>query len=344
LRRRASWLWLLGLGVTLLIVALVLGYHEWQGRIHAVRPAVLSYMPAGGDTVIYADLTALRHSPFLARLLSLAPSAGMDADYAGFVQATGFDYARDLDRAALAVIGHGQRRVLFAVADGRFDYGKITAYALKTGRREMIGGYELFRTPMSGASKEATFSFLSPGRIALTDGQDMTAFVSFFTPQADNPGSQPWHERFVRLAGSPVFLVSSLSASNGAMLATRPASGFRSEQLGTFAGSLRWGTVGLRPDGDALRIVAEAECANDESASRLSDTASGLTLFARAQLTDPKTQRQLDPETLAALEEMLRTVDISRIDRGETKGVRLVFSVTTRVLDAAARLNRTPGQ
>jgi hypothetical protein len=332
---------LIGLGAAVLVSAAALDYHAWRDRIHAARPDVLSYMPPEADTVIYADLGALRDSPFLAQLKVLAQSPGTDPEYADFTQATGFDYARDLDRAALAVISQDRQRVLFVVADGSFNHGKIIAYALKSGKREMASGRELFRTPLSGTSKWATFTFLSAGRMALTDGEDLGAFASYLTGEPNYLANEPWRERFARLAGSPVFLVSSLSGGNNATLTAHSVGGLRSEQLGTLAGSLRWGTVALRPDGDSLRVIAEAECASDDSARQLSGVASGLTLFAGAVLADPKTRRQLDPGALVALEEMLRTADVSRIDRGETKGVRLVFSVTSRALDAVRRLNRS---
>lgn len=340
MKRRTRWL--TGFGAALLIVGAAFGYYCWEGRGHGAAPGLLNFMPPEATTVVYADLGALRDSPFLTELLALAPSPTTDRDYAKFVQETGFDYERDLDRAAVAVTSQGRERVVLAVADGRFDRGKIVAYALKSGKREIIGGREVFRTPISGSTKWMAFTFLSQDRLGLTDAPDLGAFARSLAPQRDNPANAPWRERFTRLAGSPVFLVSSLNAPSGGALVgeATPTFGLRSERLGELAAHLRWGTVALRPEGNSLRVVAEAECADEDRARQLSGVASGLSILAGAALADPKTRRQLDAETLAALDEMLKTVDISRIDRGEAKAVRVVFFVTSRVLKAVQRLTQ----
>ena len=62
---------------------------------------------------------------------------------------TGFDYERDLDRVAIAVIKRAQETPFFAVADGRFDRKKIAAYASQNGTRETRGGREIFSVPVS---------------------------------------------------------------------------------------------------------------------------------------------------------------------------------------------------
>ena len=90
-----------------------------------------------------AALRALKNSP-LAGLLGLtSPGPEADQEYEEFVRQTGFDYTRDLDKAAIAFWPHsfavepgngiGENRVL-AIADGRFDQQKIKAYALRTGK------------------------------------------------------------------------------------------------------------------------------------------------------------------------------------------------------------------
>ncbi|MGA2484097.1 MAG: hypothetical protein ABSF92_13365 [Candidatus Acidiferrales bacterium] len=333
--------WSIGFGAGLLLAAVALGYFSWRGRYQGARPELLSFMPPEANTVAYADLGALRDSRFLAELLALAPSPGTDRDYAEFVRETGFDYARDLNRVALAVMGQGRDRVVLAVADGHFDQDKIVAYAVKSGKREMVGGRETFRTSIDGSAKWVTIAFLSPNRIALTDGQDLSAFAAYLIPPRDNPANAPWRERFRRLAGSPVFAVSQLGVPDGAALAGQPAGGLRFEQLAALSESLRWGTVALRPQGDSLLVVAEAECANEDSARKLSDEVSALATLAGMMLANPKTRRQLDADTLAALDEMLKSVEVSRIDRGETKAVRIVFPVTSRALEAARQLSRS---
>jgi len=43
----------------------------------------------------------------------------------------------------------------------------------------------------------------------------------------------------------------------------------------------------------------------------------------------------LDPATREAYLELLKSTDVSKIDRGDTKSVRLVFEITPKFLEAA---------
>ena len=82
------------------------------------------------SAVVYVDMQCDRRQIFLAQLLHWAPKPPADADYAQFVQETGFDYERDLDRVALAINDETQNSTLYAIADGRFDRKKIEAYRI----------------------------------------------------------------------------------------------------------------------------------------------------------------------------------------------------------------------
>ena len=68
-------------------------------------PSVFSELPPDAPGVAYLDVAALRKlqgSP-LATMLGLAGADPQsDRDYAEFVRGTGFDYTRDLDKAAIA--------------------------------------------------------------------------------------------------------------------------------------------------------------------------------------------------------------------------------------------------
>jgi hypothetical protein len=336
MRQRTKWL--TGLSALLIVTAGTGAFHYWRNRDRGSARELLGLMPAEARAVVYADLDALRKSPFLAELLALTPTPGTDPEYAEFVKETGFDYARDLDRVALALLPQGKEQTVLAVAEGRLDRQKITHYALKSGKRIELGGREFITTSVSGSPKRISFLFLGPNLVILTNATDLGALAAHLTPQKDNPANTPWRERFARLGGSPVFAVTPIRAAEAVGLATQTAGGLRSDDLAMLAGSLRWGTLALRPEGNALRVVAEAECTDEESARKLSGVASGFTMLAGAELAALKTQRHLDAETFAALQEMLKSVDVSRIDRGETKAVRIVLVVTPRVLEAVKKL------
>jgi hypothetical protein len=307
-------------------------YRRLGGSGSSPRNDVLAQMPADASTVLYIDLNALRQSPFLAELYKWAPQPKGDPDYAQFLQSTGFNYESDLDRVSIAVLKHGQDTALFAVADGRFDRKKIAAYASQTGTRETRGGKEIFSVPLSGSARRIAFTFLRSDRIALTNDASLESWLS--QPHTDSD-AEAWRERFRRLAGSPVFAVVRQDAGAGAALNAQAPGGLRSPQLSALIDQLQWISVAGKPEADRLRVVLEGEGAADAPTRQLSDAINGLLMLAQVGLHDQKMRQQLQPEVREAYLEMLKSADVSQIDRGETKSVRLMFDLTPKFLEAA---------
>jgi len=311
------------------------GYHRWGGFGSNPRNDLLSQMPADASAVLFIDLDALRQSPFLAELYKWAPQPKTDADYSQFLQSTGFNYERDLDRVSIALLKHGQESTLLIVAEGRFDRKKIAAYASQTGTRESRGGKDIFSVPVAGGTPRITFTFLRSDRIALTNDASLESSLS--QPHADSD-TEAWRERFRRLAGSPVFAVVRQDAGTGAALSAQAPGGLQSPQLSALIDQLQWITVAAKPEADHLRVVLEGEGTADAPTKQLSDVISGLLVLAQAGLHDQKLRQQLQPDVREAYLELLKSADVSRIDRGETKSVRLMFDLTPQFLAAA----RTP--
>lgn len=311
------------------------GYERRNGSGFSPRNDLLALMPAEAGVVLFLDLDALRQSPFLAELYKWAPQPAADTDYAQFLQSTGFNYESDLNRVSIALLKHGQESALFAVADGRFDRKKIAAYASKSGTRETRGGREIFSVPVAGSTRRITFTFLGNDRIALTNDASLDASLS--QPQADSD-SQAWRERFRRLAGSPIFVVVRQDAGAGAALSAQAPGGLQSPQLSALIDRLQWITVAGKPEADHLRVVIEGEGASDAPTRQLSEVIRGLLMLAQAGLNDPKLRQQLQPEVREAYLELLKSADVSQIDRGDTKSVRVMFDLMPKFLEAA----RTP--
>ncbi|MGA2099368.1 MAG: hypothetical protein ABSH39_24055 [Candidatus Acidiferrum sp.] len=315
-----------------LCAIVIFGFERWGTSNRNPREELLAQLPAEANTVLGIDLDAMRQSPFAAELYKWAPQTKADPDYAQFVQATAFNYESDLSRVYIAILKRGQSTALFAVADGRFDKKKISAYASQTGTRENRAGKEIFSVPMSGDSRRITFTFLRKDRIALTNNVSLLTL----TPQTYNDSdARAWRERFRRLAGSPVFAVVRQDAGAGAELSARTPGGLQSPQLSALVDQLQWITVAGKPEGDHLRVVVEGEGATDASTRQLSDLLNGLLMLAQAGLNDPKLRQQLQPQVREAYLEMLKSADVSEIDRGDTKSVRLIFDVTPNFLEAA---------
>jgi hypothetical protein len=326
--------WWIGLTTVLLLLAAIAfcGYERWGGRNGALRDDALALMPSDASAVLFADLEELRQAPFFSALSAWAPKPQADADYAQFQQATEFNYERDLGRVCIAVLKHGPEASYFAVADGRFDRRKIAAYALQTGVRFSQGNRETFSVPVTGSARKISFAFLRTNRIALTNENDLSKILA--GNQRDSDASD-WGTRFERLAGSPIFAVIRHEAGTGSMLAEQAPGGLRSPQLSAVLEQLQWITLAGKPDANRLRIVAEGEGTSETTAQQLSDLLNGILVLMQAGLNDSKTRKQLVPAVREAYLELVKGAEVSRIDRGETKAVRLVFEMTPKFLEAA---------
>jgi hypothetical protein len=307
-------------------------YQRWGGTGSIPRDELLAAMPADASAVLYIDMDALRQSPFLAELYKWAPQPKADTDYAQFLQSTGFNYETDLNRVSIALLKHSQGSTLLAVAEGRFDRKKIAAYASQTGKRETRAGREIFSVPVSGSARRITFTFLRNDRIALTNDASLESSLS--QPHADSD-IQSWRERFRRLAGSPVVVVVRQDAGAGTALSAQAPGGLQSPQLSALIDRLQWITVAGKPEADHLRVVLEGEGAADAPVRQLSEVIKGLLMLAQAGLNDPKLRQQLQPDAREAYVELLKSADVSQIDRGDTKSVRLMFDVTPQFLEAS---------
>jgi hypothetical protein len=325
------------LWIGLIVLAAVLGaagyyYQKAVFQKGAARGDVLALMPPDASAVLFADFDELRRAPFSNEFYAWAPKPQADPDYAQFLKETAFDYERDLDRIAIALAKRGPDTILFAIADGKFDKQKISEYAVKTGAAAKIEGHEIFSVPLSGSARKLSFTFLRNDRIALTDNSNLGNFLS---AKKRNEDTTEWRSRFERLAGSPVFAVVRQDAAAGAALAAQAPGGLRSPQLSALLDQLQWITFAGKPENDRLRVVAEGESGAETTARQLTDLLNGVILLAQAGLNDPKTRQQLDPAAREAYLEVLKSADVSKIDRGDTKSVRLVFEITPKFLDAA---------
>lgn len=316
----------------LLSAAVFWGYQRWGGARGAPREELLALLPSDVSAVIFLDLEELRRAPLMAKLYEWAPKPESDADYAQFLKDTGFDYERDLHRIAFATKKKGQDSVIFAIADGKFDRAKISAYASQFGSVAKNGGHEIYSVPSSGTGKKISFVFLKNDRIALTGDTDLSALLNARNRKED---AAEWRTRFERLAGSPVFAVIRQDAGAGSALAAQAPGGLRSPQLSTLLDQLQWITLAGKPDNELLRVVAEGECATDAAVRQLADLLNGVVILAQAGLNDSKTRQQLDPAAREAYLELLKSADISKLDRGDTKSVRLVLEITPKFLAAA---------
>jgi hypothetical protein len=333
------------------VVALaLLAFGAW--RYHAshhssgeeLRGVLLRDMPADTSGVLYVDVAQLRQSSFAQKLFAWAPKPQADAEYMRFVEQTGFNYERDLDRVAFSAVSRGSPSIWFAIADGNFDEKKIAAYLANISVVQKRGGHQIYSIPASlppsvpgnapakgPGAPYISFTFLRPGRIAATNDVDLAAYLN---QKNSIPEPAQWQTRFHRLAGSPVFAVVRQNAGTANSLAAQAPGGFQSPQLSSLLAQLAWITLAVQPLNDSLRIVAEGEAPNDAAASQLADMLNGALILAQAGLNDPKLRQKLNPQVRTAYLELLKSADIARLDRDDLKAVRIVFEITPNLLNA----------
>jgi hypothetical protein len=324
--------------VALAAVSLLV-YFVWLRPAIPGRDALLASMPEDARALLYIDLAELRREPFFDDLLSWAPKPDADQEYRQFVRDTGFDYERDLDRVAVAFERHGARKIFFVVGDGHFDMKKIKAYADKNGAVQNSGGAQIFSLPVAGSSARLLFTFLTKDRLAITNHDDFGSWLHGATAIAD----AEWRERFSRVAGSPVFAVIRSEALKDAFgsesgsedLTRRATGGFSSPQLSSLLAQLQWVTAAGKPQNNKFRVVLDAESVEVKNAQQLTDLLNGVVLLAREGLSNARPQQRLGAPTRQSYLALLKSVEVSRIDRPDTKSVRLVFDVTPDLLKSA---------
>jgi hypothetical protein len=294
-------------------------------------PNLLSELPADAPAVAYVDVAALRalkNSPLGGLLDLTSPGPDADREYAEFVRQTGFDYTRDLDKAAIAFWPHsfavepgngiGENRVL-AVADGRFDQQKIKVYALRTGRIVPSTNPPVYEVP---GNPTVSFQFLSATRIAIASGNDARRLLA--ESLSPSPRDPVMKARLNRVAGAPIFAVArtdNLPQSFYANFANAP-------QLEKLARSVRGLSLAGKPAGNDIAAALDAECDSVKSAFEISTLLDGFRMVGSMALSDPKALKQMTKEQAAFVQALIRQLNITRQDRW----VRLRLDITPETL------------
>jgi len=320
-------------GLLILAVACVSGwlYFHSHGRdAQSAREDLLSNLPADSTSVVYLDLQELRSSVFLSQILAWAPRPQMEEEYGKFVQATGFDYERDLGRVGIAFSGSAQSPKTMAVAVGKFDRKKIESYSAHFGTLKTANGKTIYAVSLSNPPRTAYFTFLRDDQVAICNDASC-----FFQASGRSLNSEEWREHFLRMAGTPLFAVMRQDSQLLTGLSQRTPGGYRSPQLATLLGQLQWVSLGAKPEGDQLRVVADGETSNETVARQLNDMFGGLLILAQAGLDDPKSRKQLDPKLREAYAGLLKSAEVQKLDRGTSKSVRLIFEITPQLLESA---------
>jgi len=288
------------------------------------RESLLRALPPDASAVIYVDVAELRQEAVLKNLASWGAGATVDPEYKQFVGETGFDYEKDLARVGIAIENSGATNHYFALADGKFDRKKIEAYLRKSGRSETKNGREIFHLPAGAENRTVSAAFLSGQRIAFTDAPDLMSAIESGRGEA---GHAEWAVRFARLSGTPMFALIRQEAAIGAILNAQAPGGFRSPQLMQLLNQLLWISIAGKPQGPGFEAVVEGECPNEATMRQLADFLNGIALMAQSGLNDPKLRQKMDPAEREAYVRLLGSMDVTKLDRGTGKSVRLALQI-----------------
>ncbi|HEV2689669.1 MAG TPA: hypothetical protein VGV35_13995 [Bryobacteraceae bacterium] len=113
--------------LSLACIAAAAGVYLFRMRGGNGPSDMVSYLPTANATIVYIDVDAMRRSGILNMIAG--SKAAEELEYRQFVDATQFDYRRDLDAAAVA-FKDGQ--VFFALR-GRFQWKNLQDYAVHQG-------------------------------------------------------------------------------------------------------------------------------------------------------------------------------------------------------------------
>jgi hypothetical protein len=322
---------------------------EYSGPV----PELVALSPREAEWIVFADLAIWRESPMLEHLRKLAPSTEESAEYRDFVNATGFDYSRDLDQVVVALIPELERSSRqqnyqpLAIADGRFSRKRITDHILKNGSRETHDGQEIFvvrdaRSPTRGRDGETLLAFLSSRRVALADGGVSNAqqfaraqqlLLATAQPLPQNASLSPLAERAARVSGAPFFAVGRSEALRG-LDADLKRSGPMAAQAAQVLSTVKWLTIAARPEQTHLRISILGECESAWQATQLGLVLDGLLVLARSAMQDPNTRNRLSSHELEQLEAILGTIQVER--RSNVVELRMEVSADAIALAASA--------
>lgn len=310
------------------------GHARPNGPAPGPVPSIIALLPAEAPVFAYFDITTLRNSQLSAELSALAGTPASDQEYAEFVRQTGFDYERDLDRAALAIWPGSSTSTALAIAEGRFDRQKIAQYALRSGRVTQRQNLDVYEVPVNAPTQDGrgkttkmiSFTFLAADRVALADGASLDSVINHASSNASDAALR---NRIGRVAGAAIFI----TARSTALPQDLSAMGIKSGQIERILRSIQYLNLAGRPAGDQLKVEAEAECDSVANALQLSTVLDGLRWIGNAALADPKNRRQMQPQEAALLDALLRLVEVSR----EGKVVRLKVNLTPEMLGTPSK-------
>ncbi len=324
LRKRVLWILLITAALAAAIAAAVV--------LRKLAPPEPARLLPPADAFLYLNLKPLRRAGAFQKM----PPVKVDPEYQQFVNATGFQYERDLDEAALAV--HLPTKLVLGsspppeiryseVFTARFDSSRLTAYLQRISQGvEQYRNRDVYLIPLPGRTVRVTL--LGPGLVAASNTDDPRVIRGIIDRSRELAlpfGGPDLLRRYYK--DVPIFSFAWALAT-----ITPPPSGEANRLFvmpGGFDLFVPSGTVllGSLRYVNTLQLQLQATAANEADAGRLTDQLSALLALAR-QLEAASPQA----ESLHDVQSFLDTVHIER----DGQHLKLSASVPTDLLQQLA--------
>ena len=210
-----------------------------------------SYLPRVNTTVAYLDLEKLRQTGLFD--LIAGSKAIEELDYRKFVDATGFEYRTDLDRIAIAFQGDNR----YVVARGKFDWRKINDYLINAGGTCHNSVCNYMSTQITGHS--LSYMPIRTSVIGLYTGSTELGVYDLSPRRLDDLGQV--------LPDAPLWVM--VPASVWSAARDLPAGGKAFASV--FAEAERVVFSVNADQAGKLKLSADVDCANAESAAKLQE-------------------------------------------------------------------------
>jgi len=242
----------------------------------------LAWLPAEAGLIASLHVDEIRQQGWLLGLLEQGSGVEQEAEYQEFVAATGFDYARDLTRVWLAVMGDSERGWLAGVARGRFAPQKIVSYAREQGASSRLyRDVPIYVAPAATAgaapARQFAFAFIDETQLVFGDSGDgveavLDCVVGKAPAVTSDPARKAHLERFA--AGMHAWAMNDVARWTPPPLAKRPE----------LAAQVQQWAIAARVTATGIELVGEAQTRQAGQAATLGELLRGYILLSRGTL------------------------------------------------------------
>jgi len=283
--------WILGVTAVAVIVGVVA---TLTVPAQTITPdeATLKLFPPETTGIAVVDVGGLRGAPLFNELIMQKLPAQFPGELNEFIQATGFEVQRDVDKVT---VGHINQREMLAIIQARYDHFKVEQFVQDKAHNvvtETYAGRVIYHSGNVQADANeggATFidGLIIAGSLSAVKGAIDRMVPS--GPPSIVQNTELMNEIRTIESGNQIWGVGKLDI--GPVVNTTPA-GSPAYKFKEMAGSLKTGTYQMRIDQD-VHVKATGSFGSADMAKASGDTLRGLLAIAKLQVAQEPTLTQL---------------------------------------------------